>query len=113
MASFISRIKLQLRVQLAQNDALPLLALLGALAGALTSGIILLFRLAIEVPLQAYLPEGGSEYFEALGAWLRFSLPLTGAILVAMMLHKISIQSRVVGISHVLERLKNHQGHMT
>jgi CIC family chloride channel protein len=112
MASFISRIKLQLRVQLAQNDALPLLALLGALAGALTSGIILLFRLAIEAPLQAYLPEGDSENFEALAAWLRFSLPLTGAILVAMMLHKISIQSRVVGISHVLERLKNHQGHM-
>jgi CIC family chloride channel protein len=112
MASFISRIKLQLRVQLAQNDALPLLALLGALAGALTSGIILLFRLAIEAPLQAYLPEGDSENFEALAAWLRFSLPLTGAILVAMMLHKISIQSRMVGISHVLERLKNHQGHM-
>jgi CIC family chloride channel protein len=112
MASFISRVKLQIRVQLAQNDALPLLALLGALAGALTSSIILLFRFAIEAPLQAYLPDGNSENFEALSAWLRFSLPLSGAIFIAMILHKLSVQSRSVGISHVLERLKNHQGHM-
>lgn len=112
MASFITRAKLKLRVQLAQNEALPLLALLGALAGMLTSGIILLFRFAVEAPLQAYLPNGNVENFEALSAWLRFSLPLTGAIFIAMMLHKISIQSRAVGISHVLERLKNHQGHM-
>jgi CIC family chloride channel protein len=112
MASFIKRIKLQLRMRLAQNEALPLLALLGALAGAFTSGTILLFRLAIEGPLETYLPGGDVENFEALSAWLRFSLPLSGALLLAMMFHKLSIQSRIVGISHVLERLKNHQGHM-
>ena len=112
MASYISRVKLQLRVRLAQNDTLGLLALLGVLAGAFTSGIILLFRFAIEAPLMAYLPNGNDENFEALSAWLRFSLPLTGAILVAALFHRLSIQSRAVGISHVLDRLKNHQGHM-
>jgi CIC family chloride channel protein len=112
MASFIKRIKLHFRMRLAQNEALPLLALLGALAGAFTSGTILLFRLAIEGPLETYLPGGGVENFEALSAWLRFSLPLSGALLIAMIFHKLSIQSRMVGISHVLERLKNHQGHM-
>ena len=112
MASFIRRMKLQLRVSLAQNNALPLLALFGALAGVFTSGTILIFRMAIEGPLETYLPEGNGENFEALSAWLRFSLPLSGAILLAMIFHKLSVQSRMVGISHVLERLKNHQGHM-
>lgn len=112
MASFISRAKLQLRMRLAQNDSLPLLALLGALAGVFTGGTILLFRLAIEGPLEAFLPDGNSENFEALNAWLRFSLPLTGAMLLALIFHRLSMQSRAVGISHVLERLKNHQGHM-
>lgn len=108
MASLLSR----LRIQLAQDDALPLLALLGVLAGAFTSITILLFRLAIEGPLDAYLPGSDHENFEGLAAWLRFSLPLTGAMLVAALFHKLSTQSRIVGISHVLERIKHHQGHM-
>ncbi len=102
----------QLRLQLAQTDALPLLALLGAFAGLLTSGTILLFRLAIEVPLDSALPGQHHEYFESLPAWLRFALPMGGAILTGLIFLAFSQQSRVVGISHVLERLKHHQGHM-
>lgn len=102
----------KVRIQLAQNNALPLLALLGILAGTFTSGIILFFRYAIEAPLAAFLPNGENENFEALGALLRFSLPLSGAVLVGLIFYRISQQSRVVGISHVLERLKHHQGYM-
>jgi len=108
MASFIR----QLRLQLAHGDALPLLALLGVMAGLLTSGTILLFRLAIEMPLDYFLPTGHHEHFESLAAWLRFSLPLGGAVLLATLFYKLSAQSRMVGISHVLERIKHHQGHM-
>lgn len=108
MASFIR----SLRLQLAHGDALPLLALLGVIAGLLTSGTILLFRLAIEVPLDYFLPTGHHEHFEVLSAWLRFTLPLSGAILLAVIFYKLSPQSRMVGISHVLERIKHHQGHM-
>lgn len=108
MASLLSR----LRIQLAQNDALPLLAVLGVLAGLMTSVTILLFRFAIEGPLDYYFGEGQHENFESLSAWLRFTLPFSGAILVAAFLHRVSPHSRIVGISHVLERLKHHQGHM-
>ncbi len=108
MASLIRH----LRLQLAQNDALPLLALLGVLAGLLTGGTILLFRLAIEVPLDALLPSGHHEEFETLKASIRFFLPLSGAMLIAALFYRISAPSRVVGISHVMERLKHHQGHM-
>lgn len=108
MASFIRR----LRISLAQGDALPQLALLGVLAGLITSGTILLFRFAIEGPLTTYLENSDSENFEALAPWIRFFLPLAGAMLVAVIFARLSAQSRMVGISHVLERLKHHQGHM-
>jgi CIC family chloride channel protein len=108
MASLIRR----LRLQLAQNDTLALLSILAVLAGLLTSGTILLFRLAIEVPLDSALPGQHHEYFESLPAWLRFVLPFSGSILLALIFYKLSAQSRVVGISHVLERLKHHQGHL-
>jgi len=108
MASLIHR----LRLSLAQGDALPQLAFLGVIAGLITSGTILLFRYAIEAPLEAYLANGDSENFEALGPWIRFFLPLCGALLVAAIFARLSLQSRLVGIGHVLERIKHHQGHM-
>ncbi|MEY8205755.1 MAG: chloride channel protein [Bermanella sp.] len=108
MASLLRR----LRLQLAQSDALPMLALAGTFAGLLTSGTILLFRLAIEVPLNSALPGAHHEYFESLPPWLRFTLPMAGAILTALIFLAFSQQSRIVGISHVLERIKHHQGHM-
>jgi len=108
MASFIR----QLRISLAQGDALPQLALLGVLAGLITSGTILLFRLAIEGPLDYYLANGDHENFEVLAPWIRFTLPLCGALFIAVIFSRLSQQSRQVGIGHVLERLKHHQGHM-
>ncbi len=102
----------QLRLQLAQSNALPLLAILGALSGLLTGGTILLFRLAIEVPLDNALPGQHHEYFESLPIWLRFTLPMLGAMLTAIIFLLLSPQSRIVGISHVLERIKHHQGYM-
>ncbi|GAA6136124.1 chloride channel protein [Oceaniserpentilla sp. 4NH20-0058] len=108
MASLIH----QLRLSLAQGDALPQLAILGVIAGLITSGTILLFRYAIEAPLAAYLANGDHENFESLAPWIRFFLPLSGALLVAFIFAKLSTQSRMVGVSHVLERIKHHQGHM-
>ena len=102
----------RLRLQLAQNDTLVLLSILGVLAGLLTSGTILLFRLAIEVPLDSALPGQHHEYFESLNPWWRFFLPLSGSILLAIIFYQLSLRSRIVGISHVLERIKHHQGHM-
>lgn len=108
MASLIH----QLRLSLAQGDALPQLAFLGVIAGLITSGTILLFRFAIEAPLEAYLANGDHENFESLAPWIRFFLPLSGALLVAAIFARLGTQSRLVGVGHVLERIKHHQGHM-
>ena len=54
------------RRRLSGVDALPQLAVLGLLSGLITGGVILVFRLAIEWPLEHFLPGDGSESFEQL-----------------------------------------------
>ncbi|SFR83436.1 chloride channel protein, CIC family [Marinobacter daqiaonensis] len=99
------------RRRLADVDALPQLALLGLLSGIVTGGVILLFRFAIEWPLDYLLP-GGHEAFEELSLITRGALPLTGAILLGLLLHNLSSRNRKVGVVHVMERLNYHQGYI-
>ncbi|MFW5824777.1 MAG: chloride channel protein [Marinobacter sp.] len=101
------------RRRLAGVDALPQLALLGLLAGVLTGVVILLFRFAIEFPLGYFLPDGNAENYEALGRVTRTLLPLAGAILLGLLLHRLASRDRKVGVAHVMERLNYHQGYIT
>lgn len=63
------------RRRLSGVDALPQLAVLGLLSGLFTGGVILVFRLAIEWPLEHFLPGEGSESFEELDLLTRGLLP--------------------------------------
>lgn len=101
------------RRRLAAVDALPQLALLGLLSGLVTGVVILLFRSAIEWPLQWLLPEGNSEAFEALAFWVRTCLPLAGACLLALLLYRLAQTERKIGIAYVMERLNYHQGYIS
>lgn len=101
------------RRRLAAVDALPQLALLGLLSGLVTGVVILLFRFAIEWPLQWLLQEGNSEAFEALAFWVRTCLPLAGACLLALLLYRLAQTERKIGIAYVMERLNYHQGYIS
>ncbi|MCW8919800.1 MAG: chloride channel protein [Gammaproteobacteria bacterium] len=101
-----------LRQRLARAEALPLLSLLGILTGLLAGLVIILFRLAIEGVQGVLLPAGGSENFEALGAPWRFFLPLTGALLLGIVFQLLRRHFTEVGVTHVIERLTYHQGHL-
>ncbi|TNE73116.1 MAG: chloride channel protein [Gammaproteobacteria bacterium] len=101
------------RRRLSGVDALPQLAVLGLLSGIVTGGVILLFRLAIEWPLEHFLPGAGSESFEQLEWMTRGLLPLTGALGLGLMLHRLAIHDRKVGIVHIMERLNYHQGYIS
>ncbi|MBD3640263.1 MAG: chloride channel protein [Marinobacter sp.] len=101
------------RRRLSGVDALPQLAVLGLLSGLITGGVILLFRLAIEWPLEYFLPGTGSESFEQLDILTRGLLPLAGALALGLMLHRLAIHDRKVGIVHVMERLNYHQGYIS
>ncbi|MDP4548256.1 MULTISPECIES: chloride channel protein [unclassified Marinobacter] len=101
------------RGRLAGVDALPQLAVLGLLSGIVTGAVILLFRFAIEWPLDYFFPGNGSENFEDLDILTRGILPLAGAVALGLFLHKLSIHDRKVGIAHVMERLNYHQGYIS
>ncbi|MFL1456206.1 chloride channel protein [Marinobacter sp. GN3S48] len=101
------------RRRLSGVDALPQLAVLGLLSGLITGGVILVFRLAIEWPLEYFLPGEGSESFEELDLLTRGLLPLTGALALGLFLHRLATHDRKVGIVHVMERLNYHQGYIS
>ncbi|AOY88940.1 chloride channel protein [Marinobacter salinus] len=101
------------RGRLSGVDALPQLAVLGLLSGLITGGVILVFRLAIEWPLEHFLPGSSSESFEELSLITRGLLPLAGALTLGLMLHRLGTHNRKVGIVHVMERLNYHQGYIT
>lgn len=100
------------RDRLAHLDALPQFALLGVLSGLITGLIILIFRLAIEIPLRYWLPGNDPENFEALEPYLRFTAPLAGSLLVGIFLSCLSKDARKIGVPLVLERLNLHEGHL-
>ena len=101
------------RRRLSGVDALPQLALLGLLSGLITGSVIILFRRAIELPLEHFLPGNDSEAFEHLDIVTRGLLPLAGAVVLGLFLHRLSAQDRKVGVVHVMERLNYHQGYIT
>ena len=101
------------RRRLSGVDALPQLAVLGLLSGLFTGGVILVFRLAIEWPLEHFLPGEGSESFEELDLLTRGLLPLAGALGLGLLMHRLATHDRKVGIVHVMERLNYHQGYIS
>jgi len=100
------------RHRLAYIDALPQLSIIGMIIGCLAGGLIVGFRLLIELPLQSLLPLH-AENFEGLSQTLHFLLPLSGAIIIAGCFHYIPKKYHDVSVGNVLERLHNFQGRMS
>lgn len=98
-----------LRHQLAHLDALPQLTLLGLIAAIASAGIIVAFRLAIDMPLITIFGTH-AEDFESLPRIWYALLPLLGGITIGLLLHYIPKHHRQVSVGHVLDRLHNHQG---
>ncbi|WP_050996575.1 chloride channel protein [Marinobacter sp. BSs20148] len=109
----MAKMKASFRRRLSGADALPQLAVLGLLSGLVTGVVILLFRQAIEWPLGYFLPGDSFESFEQLHIITRGLLPLAGALTLGLMLHRLAIHDRKVGIVHVMERLNYHQGYIS
>ncbi len=101
------------RQKLSGAEALPQLAILGLITGLLTSAVILLFRLCIELPLMYFLPNGDPENFEGLSDLARTVLPLSGAVIIASIWYRLKLSQRKVGIAFVIERLSYHQGYIS
>lgn len=100
-----------LRDQLASAESLPQLTLLGLLTGLIAGAVIVLFRWAVELPLAYFLP-GNFENFEAIHSWIHFALPLSGAVVLGLILQLVDKRHHATSIGHVMDRLQNHQGRL-
>lgn len=99
------------RDQLSGLDALPQLTILGLFTGIFAGVTIVLFRLFVEIPLHFALPTH-TENFEALSNTWHFWLPFCGAIVLGGVLQLVHKRHHATGVSHVLDRLHNHQARM-
>jgi len=99
------------RDQLSGLDALPQLTVLGLLTGILAGIVIVIFRLLVEIPLYFILP-GTTENFEGLDNIWHFALPAIGAAIFGLVLQIIDKKHHSASISHVLDRIHNHQARM-
>ncbi|MEE4380601.1 MAG: chloride channel protein [Pseudomonadales bacterium] len=100
------------RRRLADVDALPQLSLLALASGLVTGVVMTAFRLLLEAPLSGLTPGATTQRFEALPWQARLLLPLLGGLLLGLALQRLKPARRIVGVTHVMERLARHQGHM-
>lgn len=97
------------RHKLADIDALPQLTVLGLVSGVAAALIIVAFRGAIQIGVFPFLGNN-AENFESLSPFFRFLLPVVGALCIGLAISKFKKADRAVSVSHVLDRLHNHQG---
>ena len=82
------------------------ISLLGALTGLMAGLLVTLFRFSIELSQTWLLPDGQVGNYEALPGWLRFLLPVAGALLLALIFERLPAERRAVGVVHLLDYLR-------
>ncbi|MBD3897025.1 chloride channel protein [Halomonas sp. ML-15] len=98
------------RRQLANVDALPQLCVLGLVSGLVTGGLMVGFRLLLDLGGLAFMPGGDHEAFQELPLWARAALPMIAVTLIGLWLGRQPLAARKLGVGHVIERLTYHQG---
>ena len=88
------------------------LALLAILVGFFSAGMITLFRLAYEMPLEHWLPNGSHEGFESLSVEARIALLLGSTALLIFAFSRLQPSDQKVGVAHTLLRIEKHQGYL-
>ena len=88
----------QLRIRLAHTEALLPLTLLGLMTGILAGVLLILFRESVATISELFTPEG-EDSFERLGAPARMLLPLTGAVLLTILIKSCPVNRRQYGVA--------------
>jgi CIC family chloride channel protein len=96
------------RERLAHYDALPQLVILGLLSGIATGLLMILFRLAVELPLTYWLTL--PDKFENLTTQEQFLSPIIGSCILILMFLIWSDSAKKIGMVNLFERLAYHQG---
>lgn len=103
----------RLRLRLGGFDALALMAVIGLICGVLAGGSNILFRYFTESSYVLWATDQSSDTdFEQADWLLKLLLPTVGGLVVGLILQQLNPETRRVGVSHVLERMSYHQGHL-
>ncbi|RDX35274.1 CBS domain-containing protein [Kangiella sp. HD9-110m-PIT-SAG06] len=103
----------RLRLRLGGFDALALMAVIGLICGVLAGGSNILFRYFTESSYVLWATDqSGNTDFENADWLLKLLLPTIGGLIVGLLLQQLNPDTRRVGVSHVLERMAHHQGHL-
>ncbi|HBE92435.1 MAG TPA: hypothetical protein DDW55_07875 [Gammaproteobacteria bacterium] len=102
----------RVRDLLSRFDGLPKLSLLGLLTGLLAAVVIILFRELTESTQENLLGLSNPDSYEDLTALTRILLATGGGLLLGLVFHFLATPYRAVGVAHVMERLRYHQGHL-
>ena len=108
---FINQRLNELRESLAKVDALPQLSLIAILIGVVVGFIIVLFRIALSSP-PLFWGISSAESFEELSPAMRATLLSISTVVIAGALGLLQKNDRQMSVSHVIDRLHNHQGRM-
>ena len=112
LTSYCMNLLERVRVLLAGTRGLLLLSLLGLISGVVAGGVIILFRLVIEISQIAILPGTDPENYGVLGWQGRILLSTVGGFILGIIFHMASHPPLRVGVIHTLERLAYHEGHL-
>lgn len=82
------------------------MALLATIVGLMAGILVTLFRQAIELSQAWLLPGGIIGNYEVLPGWLRWVLPVSGAIILGWCYERLPSANRSVGIVHVLNFMR-------
>lgn len=85
-------------------------ALLGIICGLLSALLIVAFRLLIENSQNLFI-SGPATSFESLPLHIQLLLPSAGFLLMAIVIHFFGGAIPSMGLIHVKERMRNHQGY--
>ena len=100
------------RLRMAHIEALPQLSLIGILCGLLSGAVIIVFRILIENGQGLLLPYGSEEAYESLPVIFRILFPVSGGLIIGVVLQLTPSSMHQVGVVHVIERLSYYQGHL-
>lgn len=87
-------------------------AILGILAGALAALVVLAFEFLLLSVYSLWLDDFSGESFEDLASVWHFLLPVSGAVVLGVILHNLPADWNKVGVVHVIGQLHNAHGRL-
>lgn len=97
---------------LSRDEAKIPMAVLGILVGIAAGLVVNLFRFILESPFPFFGNGLHHDNFEALPPYLHFLLPVAGCIVIGQLLHVLTPELRLMGVSYIIDKVQHFRSQM-